>query len=95
MNSSSELSILDSKLEAESPSKMHRNNICFIEAYEVIEKHLQRKIPLKTVLEGFNSSYSLSVSPARFRQLLEEERKRRQDIGADAETPDEDEVEVA
>ena len=77
MTNSPELSQFEHDLEELMPNKTHRNTICFVEAYEVIEMHLERKVAMKTVLEKFNASFGLKVHPARFRQMLEAERTRR------------------
>lgn len=78
MDSITDLDLLDKRLAAEAPNKKQRNRECFEAAYALLEKHLFRGVPLATVRDAFNSTYGLNVSPQRFRQLLEWERKRNQ-----------------
>ncbi len=81
MSACSELANFERELAEALPNKKHRNQICFAEAYHLIEEHLARKIPLKTIMTKFNVAFGLSVHPARFRQLLEDERARRSGAG--------------
>lgn len=53
----------------------------FKEAYPLIEQHLSKKIPFKTVLETFNTAYGCKLHPPGFRKLLLDERKRRSEGG--------------
>lgn len=53
----------------------------FMEAYLLIEQSLAKKVPFKTVLELFNTTYGHKLYPPRFRKLLLEERQRRAEVG--------------
>lgn len=77
MNNNSPLIDLDEALRSEVPVDKHRNKVCVTEAFDVIEKHINRKVPLATVLLAFNVKYGLDVTSVRFRQLLNAERERR------------------
>jgi hypothetical protein len=81
MNVTNGFGLFKAELQAIPPSKAHRNNTCFSEAYEEIELHLARNASQKTILDAFNTAYDLRVSPTRFRQLMDAERKRRQEQG--------------
>ena len=62
-------------LAARSPAPKHLARKAFAESFSLITKSLSESIPIKAILEDFNSSYGLDVSLARFRQMLREQRK--------------------
>lgn len=49
----------------------------FAEAYELIALFIAAGMPQKTIIDKFNSIYGTKLHPARFRQLLQAERTRR------------------
>lgn len=66
--------------QAEASGKNKKEND-FKEAYPLIEQNLAKKIPLKTLLETFNTAYGYKLHPPGFRKLLLDERKRRSEAG--------------
>ncbi len=81
MNKAQEYESFLEALQAIQPSSRRRNSDAFAAAYEEIERQLAGRVPLKAILEAFNTAYSLRVSPNGFRQLLSAERNRRQSSG--------------
>ena len=71
----SDLNTLASKLAARAPAQKHMARKAFIESFALINKCLSESIPIKAIVEDFNSSYGMDVSLARFRQMLREQRK--------------------
>lgn len=53
----------------------------FVEAYQLIEKHLARKVPVSRVMKMFGDAYGYSIHAPHFRKLLSAERKRRAELG--------------
>lgn len=83
MSAKPELTAFEKALEAAQPSEAQRIKSCLTEAHATIERFIERKVPLRLVVQGFNTSYSLNVSIARFRQLLKAERAARGQTLAD------------
>lgn len=75
------LSRLERELEATDSKKKHHEEGLFGEAYALIEQSLARNVPQKMIIEKFNAVYGLKLHPARFRQMLGEERSRRNQTG--------------
>ena len=71
----SEIDTFASKLAMRAPAPKHQARKAFAESISLINKSLSESIPIKAILEDFNSSYGLDVSLARFRQMLREQRK--------------------
>lgn len=53
----------------------------FAEAYELVEQFIATGTPQKTIIDKINSIYGTKLHPARFRQLLQAERTRRDHDG--------------
>lgn len=75
------LSKLERELQATESKKKHHEDALFNEAYPLIEQSLARNVPQKTIIEKFNAIYGLRLHPARFRQMLGDERSRRNHTG--------------
>ena len=71
----SELDNFANKLAMRAPAPRFQARKAFAESFSLITKSLSENIPIKAILDDFNSSYSLDVSLARFRQMLREQRK--------------------
>jgi len=71
----SELDNFANKLAMRAPAPRFQARKAFAESFSLITKSLRESIPIKAILEDFNSSYGLDVSLARFRQMLREQRK--------------------
>jgi hypothetical protein len=79
--SDSSLKAMELALQQAAVNGKSKKETDFKEAYPLIEQNLTRKIPFKTVLESFNTAYGYSLHPPRFRKLLLDERKRREEGG--------------
>ena len=62
------------------PDRRHRVTTCFAEAYLELEEALEQQKPFKLILEMFNQTYDLNVSPQTFRKMLIEARERQEVI---------------
>ena len=71
----SEIDNFASKLAMRAPAPKYQARKAFAESFSLITKSMSESIPIKAILEDFNSSYGLDVSLARFRQMLREQRK--------------------
>ena len=79
--SPSPLKKLELALQSELIGNKHKKESDMTEAFPVIEQHLVRKVPVKVALEMFNVAYGHKIHPPRFRKMLEDERKRRAELG--------------
>ena len=73
----SPLEKLEQALQKKAVDGKQKKEADFAEAYPVMEQHLRRKVSMKVVMEMFGEAYGYVIHPPRFRQLLEAERKRR------------------
>ena len=73
----SPLKKLERALQKEAVGGKQKKAADFAEAYPVIEQHLGRKVPVKLVMEMFGEAYGYTIHAARFRQMLQAQRKRR------------------
>ena len=71
----SEIDNFANKLAMRAPAPKYQARKAFAESFSLITKSMSESIPIKAILEDFNSSYGLDVSLARFRQMLREQRK--------------------
>lgn len=79
--SDSSLKAMELALQQAAANGKTKKETDFKEAYPLIEQSLSKKIPFKMVLETFNTAYGYTLHPPRFRKLLLDERKRREEGG--------------
>ena len=79
--SNNPLKAMELALQKAEASGKNKKEADFKEAYPLIEQNLAKKIPFKIVLETFNTAYGYTLHPPRFRKLLLDERKRREEDG--------------
>lgn len=67
-------------LDALQPGGQQKKDALFVEAYPGIVRAIVRKVPQKDILAALSCS-GLKLHPARYKEMLEAERKRRDERG--------------